>query len=223
MRLKNLFTYIGTKNRKNSHPKRKIFQKNFESRQKAALKEWIFGYFLRDNRKVDNLPAAPRSSPPSRADTPQTQSTVRRCGSSAYSAPHPSAFSHRQEREWCRRRAISSCLTRSGWRECPRRCSRTPAAEGRMQAQAMPCSSGNCYSHLYTYTYLINSTNKNLSVDIYSLSFCKYSIYSYPQFCKASITGRNFFPISVREYSTLGGIDSYYFRSTNPLSTSAFN
>ena len=27
MRLKNPFTYIGTKNRKNSHPKRKIFQK----------------------------------------------------------------------------------------------------------------------------------------------------------------------------------------------------
>ena len=85
-----------------------------------------------------------RSSPPSRADTPQTQSTVRRCGSSTYSAPHPSAFSHRQEREWRRRRAISSCRTRSGWRECPRMCSRTPAAEGRMQAQAMPCSSGNC-------------------------------------------------------------------------------
>ena len=27
MRLKNPFTYIGTKNRKNSHPKRKIFSK----------------------------------------------------------------------------------------------------------------------------------------------------------------------------------------------------
>jgi hypothetical protein len=30
MRLKNPFTYIGTKNRKNSHPKRKFFQKSFQ-------------------------------------------------------------------------------------------------------------------------------------------------------------------------------------------------
>jgi len=30
MRLKNPFTYIGTKNRKNSHPKRKFFQKIFQ-------------------------------------------------------------------------------------------------------------------------------------------------------------------------------------------------
>ena len=62
MRLKNPFTYIGTKNRKNSHPKRKIFQKNFESRQKAALREWIFGYSLRPKRKTDNLPAATSST-----------------------------------------------------------------------------------------------------------------------------------------------------------------
>lgn len=40
----------------------KSFFKKIESRQKAALKEWIFGYFLRDNRKVDNLPAATSST-----------------------------------------------------------------------------------------------------------------------------------------------------------------
>jgi hypothetical protein len=34
MRLKNPFTYIGTKNRKNSHPKRKIFQKNLRAAKK---------------------------------------------------------------------------------------------------------------------------------------------------------------------------------------------
>ncbi|MEQ3216210.1 hypothetical protein AAA088_09195, partial [Hominifimenecus microfluidus] len=31
---KNPFTYIGTKNRKNSHPKRKIFQKNLRAAKK---------------------------------------------------------------------------------------------------------------------------------------------------------------------------------------------
>ena len=34
LQLKNPFTYIGTKNRKNSHPKRKIFQKNLRAAKK---------------------------------------------------------------------------------------------------------------------------------------------------------------------------------------------
>lgn len=44
-----------------------------------------------------------------------------------------------------------------------------------------------------------------------------------PSFVRHLLLDETFFPISVREYSTLGGIDSYCFRSTNPLSTSAFN
>ena len=84
-----------------------------------------------------------RSSPPSRAGTPRTQSTARRCGSTAYSSPRLSAFSHRQAPVWRRRRARSSCRTRSGWREYPRRCSRTPAAAHRTQARATPCGSGS--------------------------------------------------------------------------------
>ena len=83
-----------------------------------------------------------RSSPPSRAGTPRTQSTARRYGNAAYSAPRPSAHWRRPVHEWRRRRAKSSCRTRSGWRECPRRCSRTPAAARRTQAQATPCGSG---------------------------------------------------------------------------------
>ena len=42
MRLKNPFTYIGTKNRKNSHPKRKIFQnfsKKLTKKLRAAKKQ----------------------------------------------------------------------------------------------------------------------------------------------------------------------------------------
>ena len=100
-----------------------------------------------------------RSSPPSRADTPRTQSTARRYGNTAYSAPRPSAFSHRQAHEWRRRRAISSCRTRSGWRECPRRCSRTPAAARRTQAQATPCGSGNC-AHLFRSALLAKCAGK---------------------------------------------------------------
>ncbi len=44
---------------------------------------------------------------------------------------------------WRSKRAQSSCRTRSGWREYPRRCSRTPAAARRTQAQAMLCGSGS--------------------------------------------------------------------------------
>ena len=51
----------------------------------------------------------------------------------------------------------------------------------------------------------------------------KYSIYSCPQIYRASMTGENFFPISVNEYSTFGGIDSYCLRSTRPFSTRDFN
>ena len=39
-----------------------IFFKKIESRQKAALKEGMFGYFLRDKRKADNLPTATSST-----------------------------------------------------------------------------------------------------------------------------------------------------------------
>ena len=39
MRLKNPFTYIGTKNRKNSHPKRKIFQRFFKNFSKKLTKK----------------------------------------------------------------------------------------------------------------------------------------------------------------------------------------
>ena len=84
-----------------------------------------------------------RSSLPSRADIPRRQSTARRCGNTAYSAPCLSAHWRRPVHEWHRRRAKSSCRTRSGWRGCPRRCSRTPAAARRTQAQARPCGSGS--------------------------------------------------------------------------------
>ena len=38
------------------------FDQKIESRQKAALREWIFGYCFRDNRKTDSLPAATSST-----------------------------------------------------------------------------------------------------------------------------------------------------------------
>ena len=39
MQLKNPFTYIGTKNRKNSHPKCKFFEKKFSKKLRAAKKQ----------------------------------------------------------------------------------------------------------------------------------------------------------------------------------------
>ena len=81
MRLKNPFTYIGTKNRKNSHPKRKFFQKSFSKKLRAAKKQ---------------------------------------LSRSGYSV------------------IFSVIIGR--WTIFPL----PPAAEGRMQAQAMPYSSGNC-------------------------------------------------------------------------------
>jgi len=38
------------------------FTLSFDRRQKAALREWIFGYCFRDNRKTDSLPAATSST-----------------------------------------------------------------------------------------------------------------------------------------------------------------
>ena len=88
-----------------------------------------------------------KSSPPSTADIPNRQSTARRCGKTAYSVPCLSVPWRRPAPEWRSKRERSSCRTRSGWREYPRRCSRTPAAARRKQAQAMPCGSGSC-AHL---------------------------------------------------------------------------
>ena len=51
-----------TERRKKLSPKTQNFSKKFESRQKAALREWIFGYFICPRRKADSFPAATSST-----------------------------------------------------------------------------------------------------------------------------------------------------------------
>ena len=56
---KNPFTYIGTKNRKNSHPKRKIFQKNLRAAKKRLSRKGCSVIFSAISGKQTIFPSRP--------------------------------------------------------------------------------------------------------------------------------------------------------------------
>ena len=115
---------------------------------RAAALKWQASTVCRTRRWGLPERCSARSSPPSRAGTPRARSTAPRCETTAYPAPRPSAHWRRPAPGRSKTRAKSSCRTRSGWRGCPQRCSRTPAAARRPMAQAMPSGSGSC-AHLF--------------------------------------------------------------------------
>ena len=78
MRLKNPFTYIGTKNRKNSHPKRKIFQKSFTRNEKndtaSLIKLFIqIHKIIQTGNLITNMVSTIRYSANASSDHPPKQ------------------------------------------------------------------------------------------------------------------------------------------------------